>query len=130
MSVMIPVRGVAVRVLLIVASTLASAAGCTVSGSASPICEIRVTYEGRTYHAVANIDFTVGEELGTAVNPPCNDQGRRTEERATETTAYRVEGLDPDIAIAVGGTSDDAVLMTVRVNKSLPPAVEKLRDRP
>ena len=129
MSVMIPVRGVAVRMALVVAATLASATGCTVSGSSSAVCAYQVTYEGRTYHDVANIDFTVGEKLGTAINPPCNDQGRRTEERATETTAYRVEGLDPDIAIAVGDL-DDAHLMVVGANKSLPPEVEKLRDRP
>lgn len=131
MSAAFPVRrGVAVRMLLIVAATLGSATGCVVPAESSAICAMTVTYESRTYHDVANIDFTVGERLGTATQPPCNDTGRRTEERATESTAYKVEGLDPDIAIAVGDTPDDAVLMTVRTDKSLPPEVEKLIDRP
>lgn len=133
MSVVFPARrGVAVRMLLVLAATVAGASGCTVAGGggeSAAVCAHAVTYEHRTYHGVANIDFTVGEELGTATQPPCYDTGRRTDERATESTAYRVEGLDPDIAIAVGDP-DDAHLMAVRVDKSLPPEVEKLRDRP
>lgn len=130
MSVVFPVRrSVSVRTLLAAAVALASAAGCTVSGSSAAVCAYMVTFEGRTYHDVANIDFTVGEELGTATQPPCYDTGRRTEERATESTAYRVEGLDSDVAIAVGDP-DDAHLMVVGANTSLPPEIEKLRDHP
>ncbi|MCM2576807.1 DUF6281 family protein [Streptomyces meridianus] len=132
MTVALSVRQhVALRAMLVVAAAVASAAGCTVSGGgeSAAACAHVVTYEDRKYHGVANIDFTVGEELGTATQPPCYDTGRRTEERATESTAHKVEGLDPDIAIAVGDP-DDAHLMVSGANKSLPPEIEKLRDRP
>ncbi|MFF8007362.1 DUF6281 family protein [Streptomyces parvus] len=42
--------------------------GCTAGsgGEGEASCAFEVSYEGRTYKNVANVDFTVTDELGTA----------------------------------------------------------------
>ncbi|MER5478240.1 DUF6281 family protein [Streptomyces sp. NPDC002734] len=79
-------------------------------------CPLRAEYDGRTYHdGVTLEDFTVGERLGFAVVPRCDDTGRVGEEpRETPgqaTGAYRIEGIDPAEALAVGPDRESAVLV-------------------
>ncbi|SDM97712.1 hypothetical protein SAMN04487981_103135 [Streptomyces sp. cf386] len=105
------------RRLIVPALLLTAAVGCTESGGAAEAsCAYVVTYEGRSYLDVANIDFTVGERLGTATIPECddtpNDPGVTVPEGRI--TAYAVEGTDPAVAIAVGDTPAEATLMKVR----------------
>ncbi|MFJ2904505.1 DUF6281 family protein [Streptomyces sp. NPDC091279] len=92
-----------VRRLLLTAALLTSVAACTrVEGVSS--CAYRVTYEGRSYGDVSNVDFTAGERVGTAVLPPCDPEGGDSGQRLA---AYAVEGTDPSIALAVGHEPDD-----------------------
>ncbi|KOX02346.1 hypothetical protein ADK65_08640 [Streptomyces sp. NRRL B-1140] len=98
------------------------------SGEAAPSCVYVVTYEGRTYRDVANVEFTVGNELGTATQPPCDDTGgqNRGEEPSTTENAYAVDGVSPTVAIAVGDAPDDVRFVAVHSGGELPPEVEKL----
>jgi hypothetical protein len=116
---------------LLTAAAAASLSACEPaedSGEAAPSCVYVVTYEGRTYRDVANVEFTVGNELGTATQPPCDDTGghNRGEEPSTTHTAYAVDGISPTVAIAVGDTPDDVKFVAVHPGNELPPEVEKL----
>lgn len=123
-------RGASVRVLLLAVAVTASAVGCASPGGGgdSASCAYRVTYEDRTYRDVANVEFEVGEKLGAASSAPCEDTGGQSEveEPASESVAYAVEGIDADIAIAVGDSPGDATFFAVDTGKDLPPEVEKL----
>ncbi|MER7482504.1 DUF6281 family protein [Streptomyces sp. NPDC126510] len=119
---------------LLTAAAAASVSACEPeedSGEAAPSCVYVVTYEGRTYQDVANVEFTVGHELGTATQPPCDDTGgrNRSEEPSTTETAYAVDGISPTVAIAVGDAPDDVVFVAVRSGNELPAEVEKLIAR-
>jgi hypothetical protein len=105
------------RRLIMTSLLLAAAAGCTESGGAAEAsCAYLVTYDSRTYLDVANVDFTIGEKLGTATIPACddtpNDPGGAVPEGRI--TAYQVEGMDAAVAIAVGDTPAEAILLQVR----------------
>ncbi len=94
---------------LLAAVTVTASVACTSSSGgveSASSCAFLVDYETRRYSEVANVDFTVGEKLGTATHPPCDDTPNNDDDgsTATPTTAYEVEGLDPGVAIAVGGT--------------------------
>ena len=108
------------RRLITTSLLLAAAVGCAepdgTGGTAAASCAYLVTYDSRTYLDVANVDFTVGEKLGTATTLACDDTpdspGDTVPERGI--TAYEVEGMDPAVAIAVGDTPAGATLMQVR----------------
>ncbi|MGI5377797.1 DUF6281 family protein [Streptomyces sp. CA-251387] len=108
------------RRLIMAALLLTAAVGCAESGgaggAAEASCAHLVTYDSRTYLGVANVDFTVGEKLGTATIPACDDTPNDPGDSRPqgEVTAYAVEGFDPDVAIAVGDTPAEATLMKVR----------------
>ncbi|MGW1028738.1 DUF6281 family protein [Streptomyces sp. NPDC002577] len=117
--------------LLAAATTITVSVACTPlsgGGESAASCAFVVEYENRTYSDVANVDFTVGDKLGTATQPPCDDTPNDDDDGspATPTTAYAVEGLDPGIAIAVGGAPGDAVFVAVKSDEGLPPEVKKL----
>ncbi|WP_030682800.1 DUF6281 family protein [Streptomyces cellulosae] len=105
------------RRVLVTAALFAPALGCSLvdggGGSFAASCAHVVTYESRTYAGVGNARFTVGERLGTATIPECddtpNDPGVSVPEGRTP--AYAVEGRDPAEAIAVGDTPAEAHLM-------------------
>lgn len=115
-------------------AVVVTAAGCTagngggVEGAAS--CASEFTYQGRTYKDVAHAHFTVTGKLGTATMPPCDDTGGdgQTAEAGTTETAYGVEGVASDVAIAVGNSPDDVVLVVSYSGSTLPPEVRKLID--
>ncbi|MGX1668096.1 DUF6281 family protein [Streptomyces sp. NPDC055400] len=117
--------------ILLAAAAVAVSAACTSSsggGDSASSCAFLVEYKNRTYSDVANVDFSVGEKLGTATLPPCDDTPNDDDDGApaTLTTAYAVEGLDPGIAIAVGDAPSDVHFVAVDANKTLPPEVKKL----
>ncbi|GGM02518.1 hypothetical protein GCM10010129_52280 [Streptomyces fumigatiscleroticus] len=90
-------------------------------------CAFTATYGGRTYTGVANVDFTLGDALGTAEFPPCDDTGRADDAAVHEpTTAYAVDGLDPRVGIAVRYAPDEVMLLAVESDGGLPLEVEKL----
>ncbi|WP_327247106.1 DUF6281 family protein [Streptomyces sp. NBC_01320] len=118
--------------VLLAAAIMVSTAACSATGSndGEESCAIRFTYQDRTYEDVANVDFTVGQKLGTVTEPPCNDVGGQDggEESPESVNAYRVEGVSPEAAIAVGATPDEAVFVASYVGDELPPEVQKLID--
>ncbi|ARF72148.1 hypothetical protein B7C62_07585 [Kitasatospora albolonga] len=120
---------------LLTAAAAITVSGCTVSsgGEGEAVCAFEVSYEGRSYRDVANVDFTVTDKLGTAKLPPCNDTGGDEEAEAEETeeaAAYGVRGLPPETAIAVGSSPEDAVFVVSSSGSTLPPEVQELLDKP
>ncbi|MFJ9109318.1 DUF6281 family protein [Streptomyces sp. NPDC102283] len=120
---------------LLAAAMVMTAAGCTAggdSGEGEASCAFEVTYQGRAYRDVANVEFTVTDKLGTATQSPCDDTGgdEATVEKATRESAYGVKGLSPETAIAVGGSPKDAVFVVSYSGSTLPPEIRKLIDSP
>jgi hypothetical protein len=93
-------------------------AACTAQGGAGRMVAGRPRGHARSrpctgaapYTQVANVDFTVGEALGLAEFPPCDDTpGHDDDAQGSEpATAYAVDGLNPRTAIAVRYTSDES----------------------
>lgn len=118
---------------LLMAAMAVAATACTTSntsdGDGSASCAYRILHQNRTYEDVTNVTFTVGGKLGTATQPACDDTGGQEETLPADTmTAYEVNGVPPEVAIAVGDTPADARLVAVYSHKELPPEVQKLID--
>ncbi|MFF9811572.1 DUF6281 family protein [Streptomyces coeruleorubidus] len=116
---------------VLTAVVAASVAACTSEGNSTEdaaSCVYQVTYDGRAYRDVANVEFTVGAKLGAANQPPCDDTGGQDkgEEPSTTETAYAVDGISPKVAIAVGDTPDDVKFVAVYSGNGLPPEVKNL----
>ncbi|MFF7135001.1 MULTISPECIES: DUF6281 family protein [unclassified Streptomyces] len=94
---------------------LAAVAGCTSDGDAASSCAGSVLYENREYIPAPEVGFTVGERLGTAEIPECDDTPSDPGVAVPEGTtgAYAVQGREPAEAIAVGDTPAGAKLMKV-----------------
>lgn len=118
--------------LPLVAAMMVSAVACTAGSSSdgdeeSASCAYRVKYQDRTYRDVANVKFVAGEELGAATIPPCDDTGGQDEAGAEATeTAYVVDGISPEVAIAVGDTPAEAKFVASYSGNKLPPEIQKL----
>lgn len=120
----------AVRMVL-AGAVVASAAACAAldgGGESAGSCAYRMIYEGRTYGDVANVDYEIGEKLGTVTSPPCDDTPNDDDASVQSSTAYAVRGLDPSVAIAVGGAPDDTLFLVVDSARTLPPEVRELID--
>ncbi|MEW2167419.1 DUF6281 family protein [Streptomyces sp. NPDC007084] len=122
------------RSTALVAAVMVSAVACTAGSSSdgeeSGSCEYRILYQDRTYRDVANVEFTVGEKLGKATKPPCDDTGGQdvSEASGTTETVYEVDGISPKVAIAVGDTPGEAKFVAAYSGTKLPPEVKKLTD--
>jgi hypothetical protein len=120
----------------VAAAVVASAVACTGvgggGGEAASSCAFLVEYEGRAYQDVADIPFTVGDALGEAVVPACDDTPNDGDDGVprSATTAYAVAELDPAIAVAVGHAPGDVRLVVVRRDGELPSEVRELIDGP
>ncbi|MER5838849.1 DUF6281 family protein [Streptomyces prasinus] len=111
-----------------------TAVGCGPEGSegadanSESVCASDVLYEGHTYIRLSNVEFKVGQKLGTATSPPCrdtNDQAAAVPE--TSENAYAVSGISPDLAIAIGSSPEQAEIFRVlRSDKKVPPEVQEL----
>ncbi|GAA0910425.1 DUF6281 family protein [Streptomyces thermoalcalitolerans] len=116
------------------AAVMVAAVACTAGGSSdgaeSGSCEYRILYHGRTYRDVANVTFTVGEKLGDATEPPCDDTGGQNASEASGTTetVHEVDGISPDVAVAVGDTPGEAEFVVSYSGTELPVEVKKLID--
>ncbi|OEJ29899.1 hypothetical protein AS594_33585 [Streptomyces agglomeratus] len=121
--------------MLVAAAITTLSVGCASSsgggGESASTCAFMVEYDKRRYIA-DNTDISVGDELGAASRPPCDDtpndnsDGKTT---ASSTTAYTVEGVDPALAIAVGDSPDDVRLVVIDSGKELPPEIKKMINR-
>lgn len=101
-------------------------------GEQAASCVYSVRFQDRTYRDVANVEFTLGEKLGSATIPPCEDTGGqdrdKDEEPGEATTAYAVDGISPHAAVAVGDSPDDTTFMAAYSGSELPPEIRKLID--
>ncbi|MFF7892230.1 DUF6281 family protein [Streptomyces sp. NPDC007907] len=117
-------------IALLTAAAAASVSACQPeddSGEAVPSCVYVVTYAGRTYRDVPHVQFGLGTRLGAATQPPCDDTGDRNKgEGPCTTTAYAVDGVSPDVAVAVGDAPGDVRFVAVHSGSGLPPEVKKL----
>ncbi|MET9102406.1 DUF6281 family protein [Streptomyces antibioticus] len=122
------------RLMGLAAAAMVSAVACTAGSSSdgeeSGSCAFLILYQNRTYPDVANVEFTVGEKLGDATRPPCDDTGGQGGAGSPETTetVYEVDGIPPEVAIAVGDAPKEATFVAVYSGSELPPAVMKLID--
>ncbi|MFI9153077.1 DUF6281 family protein [Streptomyces sp. NPDC053367] len=122
-------RGSALAVVLLAGVLLA---GCTVSGGdgeAAGSCAYVALYDGRRYSGYEAGDVQVGERLGTAVLPACDDTGGRPDDPGTpgrRVPAFAVEGVDPAVAITTGTGSPDVVLVAEGAGQTLPPEVREV----
>ncbi|MER6677582.1 DUF6281 family protein [Streptomyces sp. NPDC000983] len=124
----------AVLLPAVVTAVVWGATGCQASadgpdaGEGAASCAYVVDYDGRRYTDTANIDYERGAELGTATQPPCDDTPGDGDDGgpAHRTTAYRVEGVDPEVAITVGDAPDGVLLVAARPDGELPPEVARL----
>ncbi|MBL3670685.1 hypothetical protein JL475_32905 [Streptomyces sp. M2CJ-2] len=122
--------------MLLVAAMVTSAVACTSENSSdgggeqAASCAYRVLYQDRTYRDVANVEFTAGEKLGPATIPPCDDTGGQDEgEQAGETTTvHKVDGVSPEVAVAVGDAPGDVIFVAAHLGDELPPEIRKLID--
>ncbi|WP_320780066.1 DUF6281 family protein [Streptomyces sp. CRN 30] len=128
-----PVRAVLPTAVMVVMSV-----GCTsmTSPGGESICAYVIEYEDRMYSDVPNADFTVGDRIGTATHPPCDDtpgDGSAGTEPTT-TTAYAIEGVDAGTAITVDDAPAGTLLVAITADTGpggeLPPEVERLLVRP
>ncbi|MGK3937404.1 DUF6281 family protein [Streptomyces caeruleatus] len=99
--------------LVMAVAMLTVVLGCSSGGEVAGSCAGVVTYEDRDYLPTRDEDFTVGERLGIARVPECDDTPNDPGAALAEGTAnaYLVEGRDPAEAIAVGDTPAGATLM-------------------
>lgn len=119
-----------VTAVLMLAVACTSGSGGDGGGEQAASCAYRVLYQDRTYRDVAGVRFTAGEELGPATLPPCDDTGGRDDagQAGETTTAYRVDGVPPEVAVAVGNSPGDTIFVAVHSGGELPPEVRKLVD--
>lgn len=120
--------------LLMAAATAVSVAACTTDsggGDHEASCANVFTYQNRSYGDVANVEFTLGEKIGVATQPAsCEETGGpdKGEEPVTTKTAYEVDGISPEVAIAIGDAPKTATFFAVNSGSELPPEVRKLID--
>ncbi|MHA5054302.1 DUF6281 family protein [Streptomyces sp. SD15] len=114
--------------MLLAAATFTVSVACTSSsdsegGESASSCASLVEYQNRTYSGTEARGFTVGDKLGAATLPPCDDtpsDDSDGETTPTSTTAHAIEGVDPSIAIMVEQASDDVIFVNVDSDKKLP----------
>jgi hypothetical protein len=111
---------------------LAFMTGCLSSSSAegegSGSCAYAVTFKGQSYLEAGPADFTAGPKVGTARLELCADTGGTVSDSGA-IAVYQVEGLDTDIAIAVGSAPGDLRLLAVKSDGELPDEVKDFIKR-
>ncbi|MGW6056692.1 DUF6281 family protein [Streptomyces sp. NPDC055189] len=114
--------------IMMSAAACSSDSGTNAEGSA--VCAYRVTYEGRAYQDVANVEFRVKEKLGAATLPACDDTGAQggSEDAESTVTAYAVDGISSKAAIAVGETREELKFVAVYSGTKLPAEVKRMID--
>ncbi|MFJ8083326.1 DUF6281 family protein [Streptomyces sp. NPDC096205] len=108
-------------------------AGCTVGGGdggeGAASCAYIALYDGRRYFGYGAGDFELGERLGTAVLPSCDDTGGYPDDPGVperRVPAYAIKGIDPTVAITTGTDSPDTVLVADGAGETLPPEVREV----
>ncbi|WP_328493204.1 DUF6281 family protein [Streptomyces sp. NBC_00414] len=117
----------AVLVGLSVACTSSSDSG----GESASSCAYLAEYRNRTYSGAEADGFTLGDKLGTATLPPCDDTPNDDSdgEAAASTTAHAIEGVDPGIAIALEQAPDDVIFVNLDSPTKLPEIKKMIRSQ-
>lgn len=114
------------RSLVIVLAACAALGACDsgsgVSGSAS--CASTITYDGQDYfgHSAKVTPTDLGEELGKARIPACNDTGGSSE-RDDDVVAVAIKGVSPSVAVAV---TDSNSVIFIRKDQSFGSAPQEV----
>ncbi|MBD9725954.1 DUF6281 family protein [Streptomyces caniscabiei] len=128
--------GTRVRIALAALATVPLAVGCAVletGGTSSASCVFAVDYGDRQYLDAGEVDTVLGAKVGTARDSVCADQGGGEEDQVPVDelavyTAYAVEGVDTEDAIAVrespGG--EVRVLVNAAEDEGMKAAVERV----
>ncbi|GAB2876361.1 hypothetical protein GCM10027074_50490 [Streptomyces deserti] len=97
----------------------------------APSCAYVVEYDSRRYLGRGETDLPVGESLGGATRPACDDTPGDGDdgEGPTLTTAFAVRGVDPSVAIAVAENPGEYRLAVVDHVEELPPELKKLIEK-
>ncbi|WP_328501078.1 DUF6281 family protein [Streptomyces sp. NBC_00457] len=109
--------------VLVTMSVACTSSSDSDGGESASSCAYRAEYQNRTYSGAEVRGFTLGNKLGAATLPPCDDtpsddsDGQAT---PTSTTAYAIEGVDPSIAIGLEQASDDVIFVNVDSDTKLP----------
>ncbi|MEU6243491.1 DUF6281 family protein [Streptomyces sp. NPDC047024] len=118
---------------LLAAAAVALCASCAgasaaVDGGTAASCAYRVEYGHRQYADVPHARFEVGERLGPAVVPPCDDTPNAGDgpETPEPRVAYAVKGIDPRIAITLDDAPEGVLFVAVDAKGALPAEVRKL----
>ncbi|MGW0496766.1 DUF6281 family protein [Streptomyces sp. NPDC003007] len=121
---------------LLAAALLSLSVGCTAAstdggGRADASCAYVIEYDKRRYVARAETDVPVGEPLGSAIRPACDDTPGDGDdgERPAQVTAFAVRGVDPAVAVAVAEDPGEYRLVVAESVKGLPPELRKVLDR-
>ncbi|MFJ5266247.1 DUF6281 family protein [Streptomyces sp. NPDC088387] len=119
---------------LLVAAGVTVCVGCAApdggGGEASASCAALVEYGNSRYVGTEAKGFALGERLGAASLPPCDDtpgDDSDGETAPTPTTAYEIKGVDPGVAIAVERSADDVIYVNVDSATELPEIKELIR---
>ncbi|MFD3588273.1 DUF6281 family protein [Streptomyces sp. NPDC058683] len=110
---------------LLAAALVTMSVACSSSsggGESTASCAYRVEYQDHMYAGAEGTGFTLGDKLGAATLPPCNDMPSEENDgqtTPTPTTAYAIEGVDPSIAIALKQASDDVIFVNVDSDRKL-----------
>ncbi|MDX3383501.1 DUF6281 family protein [Streptomyces niveiscabiei] len=117
-------------VLLAVGAGAVLSGGCAAGNSDAGSCASAADFGGRRYSGPAGAEFTLGEAVGTAVLPACDDTGGDDDPgiAAREVRAYAVAGVDPSVAIVVDG-STETLLVAMGARGQLPVEVRALLTR-
>lgn len=96
-------------------------------GDAAASCAFVADFGGRRYLGLYEAEFALGEPVGTAVLPACDDTPGDGDPgvREREVRAYAVAGVDPSVAIAVDEVPG-ALLVVEGVGDQLPVEVRRL----
>ncbi|MFH9015972.1 DUF6281 family protein [Streptomyces sp. NPDC017943] len=119
--------------LAAVAALSAACAPSPESGAqAEASCAYVVDYDGRRYVDRVATDVPVGQRLGTATRPVCDDTPGDGDdgEGPAPVTAFAVRGVDPAVAVAVAEEPGAYRLVVADSGEQLPPRLSRLLERP
>ncbi|MGW3097891.1 DUF6281 family protein [Streptomyces sp. NPDC001102] len=111
-------------------ATLSTACTSGSDGESASSCASRVEYREHTYMGSGAEGFTIGERLGAATLPPCDDTPSDDSDAPTapaSVTAFAIKGVDPSIAIALDDSPDDVIFVNVDSGEKLPDIKEMIR---
>lgn len=113
--------------LLAVAAALLGACNAGDTGSGSASCASAIEYDRHQYlgHAAHVAPGDLGQELGEARIPPCNDTGDASGS-GEAIAAMEIQGVSPEVAVAASYSSDVIFVRVDHPFESLPEQVRRL----